>query len=98
MSTADKVDQLVNDVEDLLTALSHAESPEIKALCEQVEAATAAAKRAIAKQGKSATARLAQYAGSVDGYITQYPRLGFVTGALIGGVIGYVAGLASSGE
>ena len=98
MNTSKKLTQLVIDVEELLAALSNEHSPEVKELRDQVEDAIASAKHAIATQGKSATARLAHYAGSVDDYITQYPRLAFATGALIGSVIGYVAGLTSSKE
>jgi hypothetical protein len=32
----------------------------------------------------------------VDDYITGFPRLGFLTGVLVGGMIVYVRGLTSS--
>ena len=97
--TSNKLNQLVNDVEELLAALSDEQSSEVKALRDQVQKAIASAKCAISAQGTSATARTAHYASSMYEYITQYPRLAFGTGALIlGGVIGYLAGLTSSKE
>jgi hypothetical protein len=41
-------------------------------------------------------ARIGHYAGSVDNFITGFPRLGFLTGILVGGIIVYVRGLTSS--
>lgn len=91
--TSNKLNQLVNDVEELLAALSDEQSSEVKALRDQVQKAIASAKRAISAQGTSATAH---YASSRDDYITQNPRLAFGIGALMGGVIGYLAGVTSS--
>lgn len=92
--TSNKLNQLVNDVEELLDALSDEQSSEVKALRDQVQKAIESTKSAISAQGTSA---IGNYADSMDNkYITQNPRLAFSTGALIGGVLGYLAGLTRS--
>ena len=87
------LNQLADDVEELLAELGDPHSPEVRELRERVEDTLAAARRAVARRDPRATARLGQFAGSVDAYITHYPRLAFATGALFGGVIGYIAGV-----
>jgi ElaB/YqjD/DUF883 family membrane-anchored ribosome-binding protein len=83
---------LVNDVEELLSELKDQHGPEVQALRHRVEDALAPTKRAIRQQSDKATARLGRYASTVDGYISDYPRLAFLTGACIFGTIGYLAG------
>jgi ElaB/YqjD/DUF883 family membrane-anchored ribosome-binding protein len=87
--------KLTDEVEALLGELTDAHGPEVQELRNRVEDALTAAKRAIGQQGKEAGARIAQYAGSVDEYINDYPRLAFITGALIFGTIGYLVGAAA---
>jgi ElaB/YqjD/DUF883 family membrane-anchored ribosome-binding protein len=83
---------LADEVEELLDELQDAHGPEVQELRTRVEGALIAAKDAIGQQSSKASARIAQYAGSVDEYINDYPRLAFITGALIFGTIGYLAG------
>jgi ElaB/YqjD/DUF883 family membrane-anchored ribosome-binding protein len=84
--------KLANEVEKLLGELKDEHGPEVQELRHRVEDALTAAKRAIGQQSNKASARIAQYAGSVDEYINGYPRLASVTAALIFGTIGYLAG------
>jgi ElaB/YqjD/DUF883 family membrane-anchored ribosome-binding protein len=84
--------KLANEVEELLGELKDAHGPEVQELRNRVEDALIAAKRAIEQQSNKASARIAQYAGSVDEYINDYPRLAFIMGALVFGTIGYLAG------
>jgi ElaB/YqjD/DUF883 family membrane-anchored ribosome-binding protein len=84
--------KLASEVEELLGELKDAHGPEVQELRDRVEDALTAAKRAIGQQGNKTSARIAQYASSVDEYINDYPRLAFITGALIFGTIGYLAG------
>jgi ElaB/YqjD/DUF883 family membrane-anchored ribosome-binding protein len=91
MSATNSLKLLANEVEELVESLSDEDRPEIKAVRERLEEAILSIKSALTRQ-KSATSRLVQYAGSFDGYITEYPRLAFLTGALIGSLMGYVAG------
>jgi ElaB/YqjD/DUF883 family membrane-anchored ribosome-binding protein len=83
---------LVNDVEELLGELKDEHGPEVQELRHRVEDALAPAKRAIRQQSDRVTARLGRYATTVDGYINDYPRVAFLTGACIFGTIGYLAG------
>jgi len=83
---------LVNDVEELLSELKDEHGPEVQELRHRVEDALAPAKRAIYQQNDNATARIGRYASTVDGYINDYPRVAFLTGACIFGTVGYLAG------
>jgi ElaB/YqjD/DUF883 family membrane-anchored ribosome-binding protein len=92
MKRLESFTKLANEVEELLGELKDAHGPEVQELRDRVEDALIAAKRAIRRQSNKASARIAQYARSVDEYINEYPRLAFITGALIFGTIGYLAG------
>src|ERR1700687_4585594 len=87
--------KLANQVEELLGELEDTYNPEVQELRGRVEDTLTAAKRAIGQQSKKASARISQYAGSVNEYINDYPRLAFITGALIFGTIGYLAGITT---
>jgi len=75
-----------------LTNLVNEHGPEVQELRRRVEDALAPAKRAIREHSDKATARIGRYASTVDGYINDYPRAAFLTGACIFGTIGYLAG------
>lgn len=96
MNPSRALNQLVGNVEELLAELSDERGPQMAELRMRVEETIASAKRAIASQRTSVVARIGHYAGSVDDYITGFPRLGFITGILVGGMIVYVRGLTSS--
>jgi hypothetical protein len=92
MNRAQNIDTLVSDVEELLAALSDYQQPAIQELCGRVENAIDSTKHA----GTSAVARIGRYAAALDNYIAGYPRLGFLTGVIVGGLIVYAAGLFGS--
>lgn len=92
MNSAKTFTKLANDVEELLDELKDEHGPEVQELRIRVEDALDAAKRAIARDSNHTGARIRRYASSVDGYITEYPRLAFLSGAVIFGTIGYLAG------
>jgi ElaB/YqjD/DUF883 family membrane-anchored ribosome-binding protein len=96
MNPSRTLNKLVNDVEELLAELSDEHDPQIDELRNRVAETIGSAKRAIASQRAGVVARIGRYAGSVDDYITGYPRLGFLTGILIGGMMVYVGGLTNS--
>jgi len=83
---------LVNNVEELLAELQDEHTPEVQELRDRVEDSIGAAKRTIRQQRKGVAARVGQYAKSADHYINDYPRLAFLSGALIFGLIGYLTG------
>src|SRR5271168_3679826 len=92
MKSVKSLRSLVADVEELLAELQDDRGPEVQELRDRVEESLDAAKRAIGHQSANASARIRRYASSVDHYINDYPRLAFLSGALIFGVIGYLAG------
>jgi ElaB/YqjD/DUF883 family membrane-anchored ribosome-binding protein len=98
MKRAKTLNRLVADVEELLSELKDEHGPEVQELRERVEDALEAAKHAIHQQGDNAAARIGRYASSVDGYINDYPRLSFLTGACIFGTLGYLAGAMARGR
>lgn len=98
MKRENTLTKLVNDVEELLSELKDEHGPEVQELRHRVEDALAPAKRAIYQQSDSATARIGRYASTVDGYINDYPRVAFLTGACIFGTIGYLAGTMARGR
>jgi ElaB/YqjD/DUF883 family membrane-anchored ribosome-binding protein len=87
MKRSQDLNKLVDDVEELLTTLREDQQPEIKELCGRIEDAIESTKDARAARHARATARIGRYAASVDNYITGYPRLGFLTGVVVGGIV-----------
>jgi hypothetical protein len=75
----------------LISTLADDQSPRVEELKHRVQDTVAS----LEAQRKSTSRRIRRYATSLDGYITGYPRLGFVTGVVVGGLIVYVAGLLS---
>lgn len=91
MNTEKTLNELTDEVQHLLLLLDQHPSPEIDELRPRIEKTLASAKRAIRKSGVSA--RIGRYAASLDQYVTGYPRLGFVTGLLLGGAMVHLAGM-----
>ena len=92
MKPVKSLKSLMNDVEELLSELQDNQGPEVQALRDRVEDSIDAARRAIGQQSGNASARVRHYAATVDHYINDYPRLAFLSGAIIFGAIGYLAG------
>jgi ElaB/YqjD/DUF883 family membrane-anchored ribosome-binding protein len=83
MNQSRHLSDLINDVEELLAELSDEHGPQIDELRNRITDTIGSVRPAVV--------RVRRYAGAVDDYITGYPRLGFLTGLVIGGVIVYVA-------
>jgi ElaB/YqjD/DUF883 family membrane-anchored ribosome-binding protein len=98
MKRVKTLNRLVADVEELLDELKDEHGPEVQELRNRVEEALDATKHAIRQQGDNAAARLGRYASSVDGYINDYPRLAFLTGACLFGTVGYLVGTMARGR
>jgi ElaB/YqjD/DUF883 family membrane-anchored ribosome-binding protein len=94
MKQAPKLETLVNGVKELLAQLSEEDQSAIKELRARIEDAIDSTQHA----SESAPRRIGRYATAVDNYITGYPRLGFITGLVLGGLIVYAAGLFGSEE
>jgi ElaB/YqjD/DUF883 family membrane-anchored ribosome-binding protein len=89
MKDSKQLDSLIQDVEELIATLADDQSPQVRELKRRVQDAV----DSLEAQRKSAARRIRRYAASVDRYITGYPRLGFATGVVVGGLIVYAAGL-----
>jgi ElaB/YqjD/DUF883 family membrane-anchored ribosome-binding protein len=94
MKESKQLDSLIQDVEELIDTLADDQSPHVQELKARVQDAI----DSLEARRKSAARRIRRYAASVDRYITGYPRLGFVTGVVVGGLIVYMAGLFSSND
>jgi ElaB/YqjD/DUF883 family membrane-anchored ribosome-binding protein len=91
MKDSKEIDSLVQDVEELIASLADDQSPQVLELKHRVQDAV----DSLEVRRRSAARRIRRYAASVDRYITGYPRLGFATGVVVGGLIVYAAGLFS---
>lgn len=90
--------KLATEVEELLGELNEEHSPEVQELRRRVEGTLEAVKRGTVRQSNKASARIGRYASSIDGYIHDYPRLAFITAAIVFGTIGYVKGATLRGR
>jgi ElaB/YqjD/DUF883 family membrane-anchored ribosome-binding protein len=91
MKDSKQLDSLIRDVEELIVTLGDDQSSEVRELRQRVQDAV----DSLEGKRKSATRRIRRYAASVDRYITGYPRLGFATGVIVGGLFVYMAGVFS---
>ncbi len=94
MKDSKELESLIQDVEELIANLADDESPQVLELKNRVQGAV----DSLEARQRSAVRRVRRYAASVDRYITGYPRLGFATGVVIGGLIVYAAGLFNRGD
>jgi ElaB/YqjD/DUF883 family membrane-anchored ribosome-binding protein len=83
MNQSRHLNELINDVEELLAELSDEHTPQIDELRRRIKDAIGSV--------KPTGARVRRLAGALDDYVTGYPRLGFLTGLLVGGIIVHVA-------
>lgn len=94
MKAQKSINVLANQVEELLAVLRRHPSPDIdemSARVQRVQDALDSTKHAIERP--SLPVRLGRYANSVDHYVTGYPRMGFLTGIMLGGAIVHLANL-----
>ncbi|HLZ98941.1 MAG TPA: hypothetical protein VKP66_13460 [Steroidobacteraceae bacterium] len=94
MEKLDRLDELIDGAEELLTQLADAHDPRIQLLRERVDQAVADATRHFSRQGEDPSARFRNMAGTIDGCVRDYPWLALLTGVLVAGIAGYIAGTA----
>ncbi len=92
MEKAQKLDQLIDDAEELLIKLADAHSPEIQKLRDRVDQAIGDARRAIERQNDDASVRLRDIAVTVDDYVHDYPWLAVATAVAVAGSVAFIAG------
>jgi ElaB/YqjD/DUF883 family membrane-anchored ribosome-binding protein len=95
MDKLDRLDELIDGAEELLTQLADAHDPNIQRLRDRVDQAVADATRSLSSQGDDRV-RLRDVANTIDDYVRDYPWLALLTGVLIAGTVGYIAGAVGS--
>jgi ElaB/YqjD/DUF883 family membrane-anchored ribosome-binding protein len=93
-----KLDQLIDDAEELLTKLADAHDPHIQALRDRVDKAITNARRDIARSTADGSAQIRDIANAVDDYIRDYPWLAVATGMLVAGSVAFIAGATLVGK
>jgi len=95
---ANRLDELIDGAEELLTNLTDAHDPEIQKLRDRVDAAIAEARRAIATPEEELSVKVREIARTVDDYVRDYPWLAFATGVLVAGTIAFIVGSATGSK
>jgi len=95
MHKLDRLEELIDGAEELLTQLADAHDPNIQWLRDRVDHAVADATRALSRQSDDASGRLRDVAITIDDCVRDYPWLAVLTGALVAGTVAYFAGVAA---
>ena len=91
MDKLDRLDELIDGAEELLTKLADAHDPNIQRLRDRVDHAIADATRTLSRQDDEASLRLRDIANTVDDYVRDYPWLAVLTGVLVAGTAAFIA-------
>jgi ElaB/YqjD/DUF883 family membrane-anchored ribosome-binding protein len=94
MHKLDRLAELIDGAEELLTQLADAHDPHIQRLRDRVDQAVADATRTLSRRNEDTAVRLRELAGTIDDCVRDYPWLAVVTGVLIAGTVGFIAGTA----
>ncbi len=92
MNRLDRLDELIDGAEELLTKLADAHDPDIQRLRDRVDQAVADATRTLSRQSDDPSMRLRDIANTLDDYVRDYPWLALLTGVLVAGTVAYIAG------
>jgi ElaB/YqjD/DUF883 family membrane-anchored ribosome-binding protein len=92
MTKTDKLDQLIDDSEELLTQLADAHNPEIQQLRDRVDDAVRDARRALQTSQDSASLGFTELARTIDEFVHDHPWLALATGVLVASTVSYIAG------
>jgi len=95
MDKASKLDELIDDAEELLTNLTDAHDPDIQRLRDRVDDAIHAARRAIGRAEDDVALKLRDLAQTADDYVHDHPWRAVLTCAVVAGAIGFIAGSAA---
>jgi len=94
MNALQKLDQLIDDAEELLTKLGDVNTPEIARLRDRVDEAVSSTKRALQARTAEATTHVLDLAVSLDDYVHDYPWLAIAAAIALAGSVGFVTGAA----
>jgi len=92
MNRLDRLDELIDGAEELLTKLADAHDPNIQRLRDRVDHAIADARRTLSRQDNEATLRLRDIANTIDDYVRDYPWLAVLAGVVVAGTAAFIAG------
>ena len=87
MEKLDRLDELIDGAEELLTKLADAHDPDIQRLRDRVDQSVADATRTLSRQNDDASMRLRDIANTLDDYVRDYPWLALLTGVLVAGTV-----------
>ena len=94
MNRLDRLDELIDGAEELLTKLADAHDPNIQRLRDRVDHAIADAMRTLSRQDDEASLRLRDIAHTIDDYVRDYPWLAVLAGVVVAGTAAFIAGAA----
>jgi ElaB/YqjD/DUF883 family membrane-anchored ribosome-binding protein len=92
MIKPNKLDQLIDDSEELLTQLAGDHNPEIQKLRDRVDVAVRDARRVLHPPEDGAALGLRELALTIDDYVHDHPWLALATGVLVASTVAYIAG------
>jgi ElaB/YqjD/DUF883 family membrane-anchored ribosome-binding protein len=95
MDQDNKLNQLIEDVQELLGKLGSIDNPQIRTLRDRVDTAIEETKGALAEKAGEAKIQLRDVATSLNNYVGDYPWLAVGTAALVAGTIGFLTGTAA---
>ncbi len=98
MDKLERLDELIDGAEELLTQLADAHDPNIQRLRDRVDQAVADATRALSRGDDDTSVRLRDIAGTIDDFVRDYPWLAVLTGVLVAGTVGYIAGAVAGSK
>ena len=93
MDKLNRLYELIDGAEELLTQLADAHDPNIQWLRDRVDHAVADATRALSRQSDDSS-ELRDIANTIDDCVRDYPWLALLSGVLVAGTVAYVAGVA----
>ena len=94
MDKLNRLYELIDGAEELLTQLADAHDPNIQWLRDRVDHAVADATRALSRQSDDSS-ELRDIANTIDDCVRDYPWLALLSGVLVAGTVAYVAGVAA---
>jgi ElaB/YqjD/DUF883 family membrane-anchored ribosome-binding protein len=94
MHKLDRLDELIDGAEELLTQLADAHDPRIQRLRDRVDQAVADASRTLSRKDDESVG-LRDIATAIDDYVRDYPWLAVLAGMAVAGTVAYIAGAAA---
>ena len=92
MDKLERLDELIDGAEELLTQLADAHDPNIQRLRDRVDQAVADATRALSRPGDDPSVRLRDIASTIDDFVRDYPWIAVLSGIVVAGTVAYIAG------